>query len=303
MSNRFHNFCRFFFSENIYGGVLIVLATISSATTNGTTHSISKSLPPMEILFFKCLVGICLMAIVYRKRFFSFFNTAILPIHAAKGACGALGNWAWISAVQYLPLAESSALSITSAFFTSLGGMLLFKEKFHLKAWIAIIVGFSGVMLILHPSQKVFSFYAFLPLISAVFFSASSLFVKRLSQEDSSQTTLIYLLGFMATFALLSQAHTPWILPPTTDLTKLAVVGTSYILTQVCLIEAYTYAHTSFLAPFKYARFPMNIITGVLFFAEIPPTTTFLGGAVILLSYAWLIRVEYSSKKKNSASK
>lgn len=298
MSNKFHNFCRKFFSDNVYGGALIVLGTILSTTTSGTTHGISKDLPPLEILFFKCLVGLVIIAAVYRKRFLNFFKTTILPIHAVKGTFGALGSWAWISALQYLPLAESSALSITSAFFTSLGGMLIFKEKFHLKAWIAIIVGFSGVVLILHPSQKIFSFYAFLPLISALFFSASSLCIKRLSKEDSSQTTLIYLLTFMAIFSLLSQFHTSWIIPKNSDLIKLVIVGSSYMLTQVCLIEAYTYAHTSFLAPFKYARFPMNIMTGVLFFAEIPPTTTFLGGMVILVSYAWLIRVEYRSRKK-----
>lgn len=297
MSNAFHNFCRKFFSDNVYGGLLIILSTAASATTNGTTHSISKSFPPMEILFFKCLIGLLLLLIVYKQRFFSFLKTSILSIHALKGACGALGNWAWISAVQCLPLAESSALSITSAFFTSLGGMLFFKERFLLKAWIAIIVGFSGVLLILHPSQKIFSYYAFLPLLSALFFSASSLFVKRLSKEDSSQTTLIYLLWFMALFALLSQVHTPWIIPPVEETPKLALIGLSYLLTQVCLIEAYTYAHTSFLAPFKYARFPLNIFTGLLFFAEIPPLTTLLGGGVILLSYAWLIKVEYSKKK------
>ncbi len=298
MNNTFHSFCRKFFSENVYGGVLIVASTIASATTNGTTHSISKEFPPMEILFFKCLTGLLLLLIVYRQRFFLFLKTSILLIHSLKGACGALGNWAWISAVQYLPLAESSALSITSAFFTSVGGMLFFKERFHLKAWIAIVIGFTGVLLILHPSQKIFSYYAFLPLISALFFSASSLFVKRLSQNDSSQTTLIYLLGFMAIFALLSQVHTPWVIPQLNDVPKLAVIGCSYVLTQVCLIEAYTYAHTSFLAPFKYARFPASIFTGVLFFAEIPPLTTLAGGGVILLSYAWLIRVEYRNKKR-----
>ncbi len=301
MNNIFHNFCRKFFSDNIYGGLLIVLSTIASATTNGTTHSISKNLPPMEILFFKCFIGLMLLFSIYRQRFFTFFRTAILPIHGLKGACGALGNWAWISAVQYLPLAESSALSITSAFFTSLGGMLFFKEKFHFKAWVAIVVGFTGVLLILHPSQKMFSYYAFLPLLSALFFSASSLFVKRLSKEDPSQTTIIYLLGFMALFALLSQIHTSWILPPLEEAPKLAVIGCCYVITQVCLIEAYTYAHTSFLAPFKYARFPVNIFTGVLFFAEIPALTTLIGGYVILLSYAWLIRVEYKNKiSKNS---
>ena len=300
MKNRFHEFCQKFFSDNIYGGLLIVLSTVASATTNGTTHSISKGIPPMEILFFKCLSGLCVLLLVYRQQFFHLLKTTILPIHALKGLSGAVGNWAWISAVIYLPLAESSALSITSAFFTSLGGMLFFKERFHLKAWIAIVVGFSGVMLILHPSQKIFSFYAFLPLVSAVFFSASSLFVKRLSQNDSSQTTLIYLLGFMAVFALLSQTHTPWVLPTSGDIPKLAIIGVSYLLTQVCLIEAYTYAHTSFLAPFKYARFPASIFTGVLFFAEIPPITTLVGGAVILISYGWLIRVEYNNKKNRS---
>lgn len=280
--------------------MLIVLSTVASATTSATTHSISKDLPPMEILFFKCLAGLFILLAFYRQRFFSFFKTSILPIHGLKGACGALGSWAWISAVMYLPLAESSALSITSAFFTSLGGMLFFKEKFHLKAWIAIIVGFAGVLLILHPSQKIFSYYAFLPLLSAFLFSASSLFVKRLSQEDPSQTTLIYLLSFMALFAFLSQIYTSWIFPPSSEIPKLIVVGCTYMLAQTCIIEAYTYAHTSFIAPFKYARFPINIFTGVIFFAEIPPITTLAGGGVILLSYAWLIRIEYKNKKRKS---
>ena len=298
MNSSFHILCRKFFSDNIYGGSLIILSTLSSATTSGITHGLSQDLPPMEILFFKCLSGLLILALVYRKQFLGLMRTAILPIHAAKGACGALGNWAWISALQHLPLAESSALSITSAFFTSLGGMLLFKEKFHLKAWVAIIVGFMGVLLILHPSRAIFSFYAFLPLVSALFFSGSSLIVKSLSREDASQTILIYLLSFMGIFAALSCVHTPWILPMPIELAKLAIVGASYVLTQVCLIEAYTYAHTSFLAPFKYARFPLNILTGLLFFAEIPPATTFLGGMTILLSYAWLIRVEYRKRVK-----
>lgn len=297
MNNRFHQLCRKFFSENVYGGLLIVFSTLASATTNGTTHSISTTIPPMQVLFFKCLAGLILLLIVYRARFFKFFKTSIFPIHLAKGGCGALGNWAWISAVQNLPLAESSALSITSAFFTSLGGMWFFREKFLPKAWVAIIIGFLGVLTIVHPSAQIFSFYAFLPLISAVFFSASSLFVKRLSKNDSSQTTLQYLLLIMASCALISQIHTAWVTPNISDMAKFFVIGASYVLTQVCLIEAYTYAHTSFLAPFKYARFPLNILTGLAFFAEIPPLTTFAGGAVILVSYAWLIRLEYRIKK------
>lgn len=298
--NSFHLFCKKFFSDNVYGGMLIVLSTIASTTTNATTHSISKCIPPMEILFFKCVTGLFVFLCIYRYRFFYFFKTHILPIHGLKGICGALGNWAWISAVQFLPLAESSALSITSAFFTSLGGMLFFREKFLFKAWAAIIIGFMGVLLILHPSQKIFSYYAFLPLLSAFFFSASSLFVKRLSQEDSSQTTLVYLLGFMAFFALLTQLHTSWILPSYAEAPKLVIIGCSYVLTQICIIEAYTYAHTSFIAPFKYARFPLNIFTGILLFAEIPPITTLIGGSIILLSYAWLIHLEYKNKKKKS---
>jgi drug/metabolite transporter (DMT)-like permease len=296
VTNRFHQLCSKFFSDNVYGGLLIVFSTLASATTNSTTHSISSNIPPMQVLFFKCLAGLLLLLIVYRARFLKFFKTQIFSIHLGKGACGALGNWAWISAVQHLPLAESSALSITSAFFTSLGGMWFFKERFLPKAWIAIIVGFIGVMTIVHPSSQIFSFYAFLPLVSALFFSASSLFVKRLSKDDPSQTTLLYLLSIMASFAFVSQIHTPWVMPNVFDFAKFFIIGASYVLTQVCLIEAYTYAHASFIAPFKYARFPLNILTGLAFFAEIPPLTTFIGGGVILLSYAWLIRLEYKAK-------
>lgn len=301
MANRFHNFCRSFFSDNVYGGALIVFSTAASATTNSTTHSIPSHIPAMQVLFCKCFFGLVLLLLFYRVRFFSYLKTNILPIHMLKGTCGALGNWAWIGAVQNLPLAESSALSITSAFFTSLGGMYFFKEKFLKRAWIAIIFGFLGVVTIVHPSSKIFSFYAFLPLISAIFFSASSLFVKRISKNDSSQTTLIYLLLIMAIISFATQFYIPWQFVTFSDIFKFMVIGSSYVLTQACLIEAYTYAHTSFLAPFKYARFPLNVLTGLVFFLEIPSITTLIGGAIILISYAWLIKFEYKAKiAKNS---
>jgi S-adenosylmethionine uptake transporter len=69
----------------------------------------------------------------------------------------------------------------------------------------------------------------------------------------------------------------------------------------LALIEAYTYTKAAVLAPFKFARFPLAIASGILFFGEYPDQTTLIGGVFIILSYIYLTRVihkERSNLKK-----
>ncbi len=285
-----------YLGNNNYGALLIVLATFTAATTSSLNHSI-QNIPAMEILFFKCAMGLVTLSLYYCRHFLKLFHTTIIKYHAFKGLVGSLGNWAWILSLQFLPLAEASSLSTTSAFFTSLMGIVLYKEPFHRKAWLAIAMGFLGAIIILHPSQVIFSWYIMLPLFSAFCFSISSVLVKSIRPFDSAQTTLIYLLSFMALFSVLSTLITPWVMPNKIELIKMLITGISYLLSQVCLIEAYTYALTSFIAPFKFVRFPLSILTGVLFFTEIPPISTLVGGGIILLGYLWLLRAKKKTKR------
>jgi drug/metabolite transporter (DMT)-like permease len=285
---------RSFLSANLYGALLVVLGGLISALSNSLVHGLSVPLPTFQMVFFKTVTSLCLLILYYRKRLKKVMQTKILKIHALKGLFGAIGNFFWFGALIYLPLAQSSSLSLTSALFTSLGGWILFKESFRWPILVSLLLGFLGISFILNPYKGGIHFYAFLPLLSAFFFSASSLTVKVIAQKDSSETTLFYLMLFMCLFSL-GPSLLNWRAPSFDDLGRLMIVGGLYTALQLFLIEAYTYAEASYIAPFKFSRFPLNILAGFLLFFEIPQAFTLLGGGLILLSNIMLI---YSESQK-----
>ncbi len=200
---------------------------------------------------------------------------------------GAFGNLLWISALIALPLADCSALSLTSALFTSTGAYLFFKERITWPIALSLSLGFFGVWLILRPTHAIFGWVAMLPLGSALLFSLSSLLVKKLTLKDSFSTTLFYLLFFMSLISGCFAFSKPWTVT-FENLFYLFLMGAFYLLGQWALVKAYAIAHAGFIAPFKFARFPLSIMSGLLFFGELPGIGVVLGSMAILSSYSFL---------------
>ena len=285
-------------SPNIYGSLLIIASGLLAALSNSFIHGMSVKLSVFELVFLKTAVGLMVLSIVYMRSITIITKTRILKFHLIKSIFGVLGNFFWIGALLYLPLAQSASLSLTSALFTSLGGWLLYKERFRWPVFLSLVIGFVGVLIILNPlnTQIDHLIYIVFPLISAMLFSGSSLIIKTISKSDSSLTTLFYLMLFMCLFsAPLALWYWQW--PELSDTLRIVLVGLFYILTQMALIEAYTKAETSFIAPFKFARFPLNIFAGMVFFMEIPIFETLFGALLILVSNLLLIRFDRPIKK------
>ncbi len=276
---------------NLYGAFLIVAIALVTTLSNSFTHSMPASFPSQQVLFLKAGFGLCLLLILRIKDFPKLLHTTFLPWHALKGISGALGNWFWIMAVINLPMADSSALSLTSALLTTLGAAYFFNER--LNRWViaSIGIGFTGVLLILHPTSALFTWYSIFPLLSALAFSASSLIVKKVSLKDHSFTTLFYLLFFMTVYSFLPCLWS-WQVPTTIILIKLFMIGALFLVGQFSLIEAYTYAAAGFIAPFKFARFPLAIASGLLFFGEQVSLYTLLGGSLIIMSYYFVMKAK-----------
>jgi drug/metabolite transporter (DMT)-like permease len=279
-----------FSANNIFGALLILLSSLCSASTNSLTHSLGSSIPPLQILFIKSFSALIVLCCFLNKKIINIAKTKLFAVQIIKGIAGFMGNWAWIKALQIMPVAQSSAISFSSAFFTSIGGFLFFKEKFIWQIWICIIAGFLGVMIITNPNSTVLGISCLLPLLSALFFSVSSLLVKTLSKQDCELTTLFYLLLNMSLISLIISFNS-WHTLDFDKILRIILVGVFYLMTQLCIIKAYTIAMTSFIAPFKFARFPANILAGIIFFQEIPSFWVSIGGLLIFLPYIYMVRL------------
>lgn len=273
----------------LYGATLIVGIAVISSLTNSLTHSLPVDFPASQVLFFKAGIGFAFVSLWFGGNLRRLLTTKHLRWHFLKGATGAAGNGLWIAAVQVLPLADSSALSLTSALITTVGAYYFFNEVPKKSIIGSIAVGFLGVLFILKPSMGIFQFYSVYPLLSALAFSVSSLIVKKVSLTDPSETTLCYLLLFMALFSVIPALYF-WHPITLSMALKLMGIAALYAVGQLALIEAYTYTQAAFLAPFKFSRFPLAIASGWLFFGERFSWSTLLGGAIIIASYFYLLR-------------
>ena len=288
-------------NRNLYGALLIVSMGAISALINSLTHSLdpagSEKLPALQILFMKSGVGLLTLIIIFRQSITEIMKTSMLPWHMTKGLLGMLGNWALILSLQHLSIATCSALSLSSALLTSLGAMLFFQEHVRWQVWGCVLLGFGGVLVVLQPSSDFFSLYALLPLLSALAFSGSSLLIKTLCRQNTSKTILLYLLFFMTLFSLPFALY-QW--QPITHIQaiKMVGIGVLYTLTQLMLVEAYTYAQAAFISPFKYARFPLNIGAEILFFSRWPNVNELWGGILIAASSLYLVWSERQKKKR-----
>lgn len=276
-------------NANLCSGLLIVGAGVLATATNSLTHSLSQALPALQILCLKSLIGLGIVVVLNTRTLAKLTYTQNAIWHAAKGLAGACGNLFWILALQKLTLADCSAVSLSSAVLTTVGAAYFFNEHATKPLIIALLFGVLGAAIITHPSRELLGVAAFFPFISAVCFSASSLLTKRITVKDSLSTTLFYLLLVMAGVSF-GPALRQWAPLPPQDIAKLVSIGGLYVATQWALVKAYTQGHAGFIAPFKFARFPLAIAAGWLFFGEVPPLSTLGGAALIGLGYGVLMR-------------
>lgn len=276
-------------NTNYLGALLITVVALASTFTSSITHHLAM-LSPFQILFAKSFTGLFCVCVLNYRRLDAVIRTQNLGLQATKAFFGAIGNFFWIMALQRLLLSDASALSLTSALFTTIGAHLFLREKINIHVFMALILGFSGVLFIMQPSQ-IIDLNMLLPLASALCFSVSSLLTKRLTIHDSEVTTLFYLLLFMGLFSAIP-AFSTWHPLKTDHMLFLGGAGFSYFLTQWALIKAYTIAAAGFIAPFKFARFPLAALFGFLIFGEIPTLQTQIGAAIILISYVVLDRAK-----------
>ena len=193
----------------------------------------------------------------------------------------------FFQALRQMPMAEASAIGFMTPLLVTLLAVPILKEKISRRRWIAVIVGFIGVMIIIRPGGKVFSPAALLPLGTALCFSLYQIITRKLHAENP-RTSLFYsaLVGSLALTAVLLVGY--WIVsfevatPTLWHSVLIVALGAIGGLGHLVLIRALRKAPASVLAPFYYTQLVWIILFGFLAFGDFPDGWTLLGIIVIV---------------------
>ncbi|MBO6782468.1 MAG: DMT family transporter [Alphaproteobacteria bacterium] len=192
-------------------------------------------------------------------------------------------------AVGLLPLADVIAIGFIAPILITILSVLFLGERVGVRHWIAILVGFGGVMIIVRPGGDLFHWEAAVPLAAALGVAVYQTMTRPISQAVEPPAILYTatLVGLVATSLALPFV---WELPSTGALLNLFAAACLGAGAHFMLIKAYQQAEASVVAPFSYSELIWASALGFAVFGDIPAWTTLAGGLVLVASGLYLLK-------------
>jgi S-adenosylmethionine uptake transporter len=208
----------------------------------------------------------------------------------------------YIYAIIKLPLAKVIVFSFTQPIFFMPLAILFLKEQVTPNRWIAAVVGFMGILVMINPGDDPFNFLVLIPMGAAFLFASLDLLAKKMVSNESTLTLLFYfalgttVAGGLALAFCVTQGSVIWQTPTFYELALMFCLGAGANLIQVCLFKAFSATEASSLVPFRYTELVFAVLFGYWFFQELPTAQTWLGAAIIIASTLYM---SYAEMRKN----
>jgi drug/metabolite transporter (DMT)-like permease len=208
-----------------------------------------------------------------------------------------VGLFLWFAALPKIPLADMTAIGFTGPIFIMIGAYLVFKEPMRWERWLAALIGFGGVVIVVWPKLSVASgasdvgLYNLLMLASAPMFAASFLLTKALTRYERTEVIVVWQALTVTLFSL-PMAWLNWQAPTLAQWVGFFVCGVLGSIGHYCLTRSFGVADISSTQSVKFLELVWSAFLGWLIFADTPSQSTLIGGTVICASTIWIARRE-----------
>ena len=263
----------------------------------------SDAYPVGQVLFFRGFCGIIpILFLIPRDRFLDFYKTTRPLLHFKRCLSGLIALVAIFIALRNLPLATVVSITFAAPIFTTIFSIFLLKEKVGLYRWLAVLVGFVGIIVITEPGFSSLNLYYIYPIIFCLGLSYVAIAIRKLSTTEP-----VWLISFFFSFSIailgLLSLFQGWVMPNFLDLFLLSMVGILGGLANLWLSQSYKYSEVSLVTPLKYLALVFAIIFGYFIWSEVPTLKTLMGALLVILSSFIIFRREMILKKRLSVSR
>ena len=276
--------------SNIQKGILLfIIAWTFIPIMDGLAKYLSATLPVIQIVwaryFFTCILIVPIIINLYGKKFL-FSENYSLQIYRGSFLVGA--TICFFFAISVMPLAEALALAFVYPLFIILLSPFLLKERVDLKQFLAVIIGFAGILFIIKPGFREFNIIYILPLGTGLFYSLYMIFTSKLVNSDTPFKTLAFT-GLVGLLSMSLLQPFVWVGPTIYEWILMLAMGTVAAVGHFLIILSFRFAKASVLAPFSYWEILTNIIIGYYFFGNIPDNWSWLGIVIIIGSGIYIL--------------
>ncbi len=265
------------------GALLMSLSTLGFAVMHASIRHVSATLPPFEIAFFRNVFGVLFLTPLLVGGGFAQMRTKRLCLHATRGLVNVCAMLMFFTSVSITPLAKVTALSFTAPIFAAALSVLFLGERFRIRRWAAIVIGFLGTLIVLRPGIDVVETGPILAIAASALWAVAMIMIKILSRTESSVAIVAWMGIFLGAFSFIP-ALLVWKTPTLNDFAWLAFIGFIGSIAQVSISQALKETDPTAVLPFDFLKLIWTTMLGIWLFNEVPDIFTWVGAAVIFTS-------------------
>lgn len=270
------------FPERKRGFALMALAITLLATMDLLVKLLSTRYAVTQIVWARyVLQSLTFVAATGVAGLAGCLRSGLLPAHLGRAALLLVGNVSFVLALRYLPLTEANVIGFASPLIITALSYPVLGQRVSAPRWLAVIVGFVGILIVMQPGKSVFQWAALWPLAMAATAAVYHITTPLISRHDDP-TISVYILSVAGALVLTVAVPFGWATPGPLDALGLAIIGVLGAFGQILIIKAFTLSPAASLAPFFYVYLIWAIIYGYLVFGDVPMLTTLIGAALVV---------------------
>jgi len=251
--------------------------------------TLTSAYSPLQIQFLRNLIALPFaILIAYRMGGAAALRSHRPLAHLFRGALWIGATFLFFTSLKYLGLAEATALVFVAPLFITALSALIFREHVGWRRWLAVLVGFLGVLIAVRPGTAAFQTVSLLPIATALVYAFLMLSARWVDARESVWTLLLYMTGTGAAISLFIVPFV-WIPVRLEDLWLFGAVAIFGTAGMTMMTQAFRLAPAVVVAPLDYTSILWATLLGWMFWSEIPDALTFVGAAVIVASGVFII--------------
>ena len=282
----------------------MLIASFTFAIMGAFAKLASESMSSLEVVFFRNIAGVVIIGFAIWKT--PLINKGGKPwLLLFRGTMGFVALLAFFYNIAHIPLGDAMTYSKTAPIFTAIFAWLFLNEKLNVKGWIAIFIGFIGIIFITQPTIDGFSKYDILGIFSGIGAALAYTSIRELRNFYDTKAIVLSFMGVGTVGPLLLFFFSPYIHISTFDfmlgqfvmpegIVWLYLIGMGIFATisQLLMTKAYGETKAGIVGAISYTNIIFAIIVGMVLGDNFPSIITIIGILLIIISGIMVARAK-----------
>ena len=277
--------------ENLRGILWLILGAFLFVLVDVFVKMLGRKFDPFQLALFRYAIGWIVLAPIFIRMGRSNLRTQHIGLHLLRMVLAFAAQLGVFVSVIYMLLADATAFMFTKPLFTTVVAVLLISEAVSARRWVATLVGFVGVLIMVRPGSDSMDPVALIAIGAAMTFAVANVLIRMLARTEPPNRILFYYhIGGIVAFT--GPAIWVWRTPVGNEWLLLIAIGVITTAGMVCYLRAFSVGEPSAVGPSENVRLIYAALFGYFLFAETPSIGTGIGAAIIVASTYYIARDE-----------